>query len=105
MANTKTNFSSSTIRKRTRRNTIIWVAAISAIVIALLYAEQIAMLYVLATLSVTALLVVVARANFGEAKRATESVSFDDSAAIADKVAGANVVAATPDTRRIPLRR
>jgi hypothetical protein len=51
----------------------------------LLFTEQVALLYVLATLSVSALLIVVALAPFGEARAATEPASFDDSAAIANR--------------------
>jgi len=51
-------------RKRRRRTiTLAWVAALAVLIILLIYKEQTALLYVLATLGVTALLVVVAVAD------------------------------------------
>ena len=51
-------------RKRRRRIiTFVWVAALAALVIGLIRWEQTAMLYILATLGVTAMLVVVAIAD------------------------------------------
>ncbi|GEM_PF-2912740 len=51
-----------------RTITLLWVAGVSALIIFLLYKEQIAILYLLATLSVTALLVIVATADLSGAK-------------------------------------
>ena len=51
-------------RKRRRRIfTFVWVAALAALVIGLIRWEQTAMLYILATLGVTAMLVMVAIAD------------------------------------------
>ena len=72
-------------RKRRRRITLIWIAVVTAIVIGLIYKEQIALLYILATVSVTVLLVIVAFADLHGARRATEP-PLDDAAAIADGV-------------------
>lgn len=72
-------------RKNRGRTTFIWIAAATVIVIALIWTEQIALLYVLATLSVTALLLIVAMADLGGARRPlAELAPNDDSAAAAD---------------------
>jgi hypothetical protein len=71
-------------RRSRRLNTILWVAALAAITIALIYLEQTAILYILATLGVTALLAIVAMADLKGAERMTgESVAGDDAAAAA----------------------
>ena len=71
--------------KRGRNRTIIWVAVVLAVVITLLVTEQVALLYLLATVSVTALLIVVAWSDLGGARApAAEPAPFDDAAAIAD---------------------
>jgi len=78
--------------KRKRRTTLIWIGLASAVIIALIWTEQVALLYVLATLSVTALLMVVAMADLGGARQpVTEAVPNDDSAAVADGL-GASAV-------------
>ncbi|MBA3246580.1 MAG: hypothetical protein H0T63_00690 [Pyrinomonadaceae bacterium] len=77
-------------RQRRRRLTLLWSAIVVAIVIGLIWKEQIALLYVLATLSVTALLVVVAVSDLRGARVAgTETPPMDDAAAIADGTATA----------------
>jgi hypothetical protein len=73
-------------RKRRRLTTFIWSVVVSALVIGLIYKEQIALLYVLATVSVTVLLVVVAMADLGAARRTGQPAPFDDAAAAADGV-------------------
>ena len=72
-------------RKRSRRWTYLWVGLALAVVITLMVTEQVALLYLLATVSVTALLVVVAWSDL-EGKRGREvgAAPFDDAAAIAD---------------------
>jgi hypothetical protein len=71
--------------------TLAWSAAVAAIVIGLIYKEQIALLYVLATVSVTVLLVIVAMADLGGTRRAiTQPAPFDDAAAAADGTTAAN---------------
>lgn len=52
-------------RKRRRLITYAWVSALAVVTILLIYKEQTALLYILATLGVTALLVVVAAADLG----------------------------------------
>ncbi|HEY0077548.1 MAG TPA: hypothetical protein VGB73_02805 [Pyrinomonadaceae bacterium] len=71
-------------QKRRRRMTFLWILAVSAVIITLLVLEQVAVLYVLATLSVTVLLVIVAWADLEGRRASAQSVPFDDSAAIAD---------------------
>ncbi|MEO8433953.1 MAG: hypothetical protein ABI596_03595 [Pyrinomonadaceae bacterium] len=55
-------------RKRRRLITYAWVAALALGTIVLIYKEQTALLYILATLGVTALLVIVAVADLGNNK-------------------------------------
>jgi hypothetical protein len=77
-------------RKGGRRKSLLWVAAATAVVIALLVTEQVALLYVLATLSVAGLLTIVALADLRGAQQATEQLApADDSAAIGDRTAKA----------------
>jgi hypothetical protein len=67
------------------------------IIVALIWTEQVALLYVLATLSVTALLLIVAMADLGGARRpVTEPAPNDDSAAAAD---GAGVLRGSSNRR------
>lgn len=54
--------------KRRQRLAILWVAVTAAVVIALMATEQIALLYVLATLGVTGLLVIVAFADLSDSQ-------------------------------------
>jgi hypothetical protein len=63
-------------RKRRRMITYAWVAALAIITILLIYKEQTALLYILATLSVTALLIVVATADL-HGNQGNESVTVD----------------------------
>lgn len=87
-------------QKRRRRITLIWIAAVAAGVIGLIWAEQIALLYVLATLGVTALLVVVALADLSGSRRSSNESSAYDAAAIADGVmANAGAPAASAKSR------
>ena len=50
-------------RRRQRIRTYVWITALAAVTISLIYWEQTAILYILATLGVTALLVVVAQSD------------------------------------------
>lgn len=93
--------------KRSRRgNTILWVAAMAAITIGLIYYEQTALLYILATLGVTALLAVVALADLKGAERMTGApATGDDSAAIGSAITSALPAAATTSVSRATRRR
>ena len=72
-------------RQKSRRS-LLWVALSALVILILLYLEQIALLYVLATLSVAALLTVVAFADLRAARQQPAGAPNppDDSAAIAD---------------------
>jgi hypothetical protein len=54
-----------------RTVTILWVTALAGLIVFLLYKEWIALLYVLATLGVSALLVIVGMADLSGAKSLT----------------------------------
>jgi hypothetical protein len=76
-------------RQKSRKSLFVSLATV-ALVIVLLWQEQIALLYVLGTLSVAALLTIVAFADLrGSRESAAGSAPFDDAAAIADGTAAA----------------
>lgn len=69
-------------RKRNRRLiTLAWVVALATLIIVLLIKERADILYVLATLSVTALLVVVAFADLGGGRKGVDEAELGDDAA------------------------
>ena len=71
-------------RRRRKMITILWAAIIGIGTIILIYKEQTALLYILATLGVTALLVVVAMADLSHSEKLTSNPGRnDDSAALA----------------------
>jgi fatty acid desaturase len=86
MARSTTTTAAGGRKKGNRRMTLLWIAVAAAIIIALIWTEQVALLYVLATLSVAGLLLIVAFADLGGARQRslTEPVPNDDSAAAAD---------------------
>lgn len=70
-------------RRKRKMMTILWTALLSLGTIILLYKEMTALLYILATLGVTALLVAVAMADLTKADKLTGDLKRpDDSAAI-----------------------
>jgi heme O synthase-like polyprenyltransferase len=70
-------------RRRRRMITILWTAVLAIVTIVLIYKEMTALLYILATLGVTALLLVVAMADLAHAERLTNDPrGSGDSAAI-----------------------
>ena len=70
-------------RRRRKMITILWAAIIGIGTIILIYKEMTALLYILATLGVTALLVVVAMADLSHSEKLTSDPRrSDDSAAI-----------------------
>ena len=84
-------------RRRRRTVSLLWIVGVSALVTFLIYREQIALLYILATVSVTVLLVVVALADLGGTRRdGATPAPFDDAAALAD---GTTATAAAPAAR------
>lgn len=79
----------------------LWVAALAIVVVVLMVMEQIALLYVLATLGVTALLVVVAMADLrGTRESARVLAPADDAAAI-----GAGISNAIREKKMSPAKR
>ena len=77
MSTTKT-FASA--RRRRKSFTFVWMAALSILTIALIYWEKTAILYILATLGICALLGVVAMADLGSAEKpSTDLPKADDS--------------------------
>ncbi|MBC7930654.1 MAG: hypothetical protein H7Z38_08805 [Rubrivivax sp.] len=75
-------------RKTRRRNSILLSVAVMAAIIVLLALEQVALLYLVATLGVAALLIIVAFADLqGAAPEPSLVVPADDSAAIGDGIA------------------
>ena len=91
-------------RKSSRRlRTFLWIAGLAAVVIALLYFEQTAILYLLATLGLTTLLIIVSRADLSGARRiASEAELGDDAAVIGNGITG---VAAPASSPAAPARR
>ena len=70
-------------RRRRKIITAVWFAAISIATIVLIYWEMTAVLYILATLGVTGLLVVVALADLGTAQGPSGEIErVNDSAAL-----------------------
>jgi hypothetical protein len=70
-------------RRRRKMITILWAALLAFGTIFLIYKEQTALLYILATLGVTALLVVVAMSDLAHAEKLTSDPRrSEDSAAI-----------------------
>ena len=53
-------------RRRRKLFAALWALALAVLVIVLIYLEQTAILYILCTLGITALLVIVALANLGQ---------------------------------------
>lgn len=89
--------------RKSSRNTFLWIAGVALIVFLLIYFEQTAVLYVLATLSLTALLLIVAFSNLKGAPQASELPRpADDAAAIGTGIGSAfpaQTVGATPTGR------
>jgi uncharacterized protein YqgC (DUF456 family) len=79
---------------------MLWIGGMTALTIALIYFEQSEILYVLATLGITALLIMVAMADLTGAKSTPASELGDDAAAIGSGITGATTAAAIPPTAR-----
>ena len=88
------------VRKRRRRNSLLVSAVAVVAIIVLLVMEQVALLYLICTLGVVALLLVVAFSDLHGAKEPASALGpapADDAAAIADGVTG-TAPAAAPTT-------
>ena len=59
--------------KKRRGFTYLWIAGLGIAIFLLIYFEQTALLYILATLGVTVLLVIVALADLGRGELSTET--------------------------------
>ena len=96
------------VRKKRRRTSLLITGAAMAIIILLLVTEQVALLYLIATLGVVGLLLVVAFADLrGQQEVVAVPAPADDSAAIGDRSGGARVTTATyaSNVPRRPKRR
>jgi hypothetical protein len=79
---------------------MLWIALAVLAVLVLMYLEQVALLYVLATLSVGGLMAVVAFADLRGARQVTEQVApGDDAAAIGDRTAKATTTFGSATSR------
>jgi hypothetical protein len=77
-------------RRRRRTITYLWIVALAAVTISLIYWEQTAILYILATLGVTVLLVVVAMSDLGRAEKfSTEAFTPHQPAPVGGGASGA----------------
>lgn len=71
-------------KRKSRLITLAWIVGIAALVITLLYKGRADWLYVMATLGLSALLVIVAMANLGGGRKGVDEASLgDDSANLA----------------------
>ncbi len=64
--------------KRGRGLTYLWILALAVTIFLLIYFEQTSLLYILATLGVTILLVVVALADLGSSELSSDKVQMSD---------------------------
>ena len=69
-------------QRRRRSITILWTGLLAIVTIVLIYKEMTAVLYILATLGVTALLVVVAMSDLSLGENVSNDSTVNDSAAI-----------------------
>jgi hypothetical protein len=99
---------SESTRKSRRRNSILLSIAAAAVIILLLAFEQIALLYLIATLGVAALLTVVAFADLHGVRQTVAASAAptpaDDAAAIADRTAATRPTPATSFGSTAPRR-
>jgi hypothetical protein len=74
-------------KRKSRLVTLAWIAGTTALIIILLYKERADWLYVMATLGLTALLVIVAVADLKGGREGVDEASLgDDSASIGDGI-------------------
>lgn len=99
-------------RKRNRRwITFAWIVGISTLIIILLYKGRADWLYVLATLSLSVLLVIIALADLGGGRKGVDEAALgDDSASIGSGITAsasstATAAAAPSDWRGTKTRR
>ncbi|HEY0169532.1 MAG TPA: hypothetical protein VGB98_00655 [Pyrinomonadaceae bacterium] len=90
-------------RKKRRRTSLLISTVAIVIVIVLLLTEQVALLYLIATLGVVGLLLVVAFSDLQGVQQAAP-LPADDSAAIGDRSGGARVTTSTFGATAAPRR-
>jgi hypothetical protein len=74
-------------RRRRKLITVLWALGVAAVVITLIYLEQTAILYILCTLGVTALLIVVAYSDLRQSgERSGEVDQSRDAAGVANRI-------------------
>ena len=69
-------------RRRRKLFTVLWSGLLAVVTITLIYKEMTALLYILATLGVTALLIVVAMSDLTSRENISNDSAINDSAAI-----------------------
>lgn len=83
-------------KRKSRLITLGWIVGVTALIIILLYKERADWLYVMATLGLTALLVIVAFADLTKGRQGVdESALGDDSASIGDGLTSPATTTAT----------
>jgi hypothetical protein len=73
-------------RRRRKLITALWALGLAAVVIALIYLERTAILYILCTLSVSVLLMIVAFSNLAQGEAKTDLAQTTDASGVASKV-------------------
>ena len=74
-------------RRRRKTLTALWALGLAAVVITLIVLEKTAILYILCTVGVTALLVIVAKADLAHAEQSQGEVqSAKDAATVANRI-------------------
>ena len=74
-------------RRRRKMITFLWALALSAVVITLIYFERTAILYILCTLGVTALLIIVAYSDLSQSgERSGEVDHSQDASGVANRI-------------------
>ena len=93
-------------RRKSRLVVFAWIVGLAALIIFLLYKEMADWLYVIATLSVTVLLVVVAVADLHGGRKGVEEAALgDDAAALGSNIPPPVQSAAPSDFRGAKARR
>ena len=73
-------------QRRRRLITVLWTGLLAIVTITLIYKEMTALLYILATLGVTALLIVVGLADLAPSESFSNDSAVNDSAAIGNGI-------------------
>lgn len=90
-------------RKKRRRTSLLVSTAAIVVIVVLLVTEQVALLYLISTLGVAALMLVVAFSDLRGVEQAAP-LPADDSAAIGDRSGGARVTTSTFGATAAPRR-